>query len=187
MDEILIPTMKQMVEEYQVHTHAHQLNTNAHTFICHMQPEVIWADGAGDSPCTHDSIKYWKAPEFLSWLYNESPVSMTAVVNSRCVMNWAAPVEITVIEWCTYSGGELLQLGTILLDPTGLGAHTTHTHSCMQLHTMLHFAFSIVRFTPGHLVPYKWESCFTIQETSWGYDRTVSEAYIFSPFYIHCG
>ena len=81
-----------------------------------MQPEVIWADGAGDSPCTHDSIKYWKAPEFLSWLYNESPVSMTAVVNSRCVMNWATPVEITVIDGV---GGELLQLGTILLDPTG--------------------------------------------------------------------
>ena len=84
----------------------------------------------------------------------------------------------------TYSGGELLQLGTILLDPTGLGAHTTHTLMHATAHNV---AFSIVRFTPGHLVPYKWESCFTIQETSWGYDRTVSEAYIFSPFYIHCG
>lgn len=33
-----------------------------------------------------------------------------------------------------------------------------------------------IRYTPGHLVPNKWESCYTIQETSWGYDRTVSVA-----------
>ena len=49
------------------------------------QPEVIWADGAGDAPCTHDSVHYWKAPQFLSWLYNESPVNTTVVANSRCV------------------------------------------------------------------------------------------------------
>lgn len=52
-----------------------------------IQPEVIWADGAGDAPCTHDSIKYWKAPEFLSWLYNESPVKDTTIANSR----WGSP------------------------------------------------------------------------------------------------
>ena len=51
------------------------------------QPEVIWADGAGDAHCTHDSIKYWKSPEFLSWLYNESPVKNTVMVNSR----WGSP------------------------------------------------------------------------------------------------
>ena len=28
------------------------------------------------------------------------------------------------------------------------------------------------RYTPGHLIPNKWESCFTIQHSSWGYDRT---------------
>ena len=48
-----------------------------------MQPEVIWADGDGDAPCTHDSVNYWKSPEFLSWLYNESPVKNTVVTNSR--------------------------------------------------------------------------------------------------------
>ena len=52
------------------------------------QPEIIWADGPGDAPCTHDSIKYWKAPQFLSWLYNESPVRNITVVNSR----WGTPV-----------------------------------------------------------------------------------------------
>ena len=48
-----------------------------------LQPEVLWADGAGDAPCTHDSVKYWKSPEFLSWVYNESPVKDTVVANSR--------------------------------------------------------------------------------------------------------
>ena len=28
------------------------------------------------------------------------------------------------------------------------------------------------RFTPGKLLDYKWESCYTIQAHSWGYDRT---------------
>ena len=28
------------------------------------------------------------------------------------------------------------------------------------------------RFTPGELLNYKWESCYTIQAHSWGYDRT---------------
>ena len=28
------------------------------------------------------------------------------------------------------------------------------------------------RYTPRRLLPYKWESCFTIQKTSWGYDKT---------------
>ena len=112
-----------------------------HTFVCHMQPEVIWADGAGDSPCTHDSIKYWKAPEFLSWLYNESPVSMTAVVNSRCVMNWAAPVEITVIDGVLTQVGNSCNWG-LFYWIRQVRAHTPHTHSRMQLHTMLHFPLS---------------------------------------------
>ena len=34
------------------------------------------------------------------------------------------------------------------------------------------FLTVLYRFTPGHILPYKWESCFTIQNTSWGYDRT---------------
>ena len=28
------------------------------------------------------------------------------------------------------------------------------------------------RFTPGKVLAYKWESCYTIQQSSWGYDRT---------------
>ena len=48
---------------------------------------MIWADGAGDAPCTMNSVHYWKAPEFLSWLYNDSPVKDTVVANSRCAFS----------------------------------------------------------------------------------------------------
>ena len=41
--------------------------------------DVIWSDGyewnANDS--------YWKSKEFLTWLFNESPVKDTVVVNDR--------------------------------------------------------------------------------------------------------
>ena len=42
------------------------------------KPEVIWSDGQGGG---NDS--YWKAKEFIAWLYNESPVKDTIVVNDR--------------------------------------------------------------------------------------------------------
>ncbi|CUT99121.1 fucosidase alpha L 1 tissue [Echinococcus multilocularis] len=41
------------------------------------QPSVVWSDGA---PATSD---YWKAKEFLAWLYNDSPVKNEVVVNDR--------------------------------------------------------------------------------------------------------
>lgn len=41
------------------------------------RPSVVWSDGA---PATSD---YWKAKEFLAWLYNDSPVKDEVVVNDR--------------------------------------------------------------------------------------------------------
>ncbi|XP_019856940.1 PREDICTED: tissue alpha-L-fucosidase-like isoform X3 [Amphimedon queenslandica] len=63
VDEVLMPTLKDMTLKYK--------------------PDIIWADGPGDAPCTHDSVKYWKTPEFFSWLYNESPVKETVLTNTR--------------------------------------------------------------------------------------------------------
>uniref|UniRef100_A0A914ULS4 alpha-L-fucosidase n=1 Tax=Plectus sambesii TaxID=2011161 RepID=A0A914ULS4_9BILA len=42
------------------------------------QPEVIWSDGDWGGP-----DDYWKSKDFLAWLYNESPVKDSVVVNDR--------------------------------------------------------------------------------------------------------
>ncbi|KAH0535268.1 alpha-L-fucosidase [Cotesia glomerata] len=41
-------------------------------------PEVLWSDGEWEAPDT-----YWKSKEFLAWLFNQSPVKDTVVVNDR--------------------------------------------------------------------------------------------------------
>ena len=58
VDDHMIPQMKDLVETYQ--------------------PDIIWPDGEWG----HTSDK-WKSEEFLAWLYNESPVKETVVVNDR--------------------------------------------------------------------------------------------------------
>ncbi|WAR31295.1 FUCO-like protein [Mya arenaria] len=42
------------------------------------RPDVIWSDGSWLAADT-----YWQSPEFLAWLYNDSPVKDTVVVNDR--------------------------------------------------------------------------------------------------------
>jgi len=58
VDEILIPQLKDIVKKYL--------------------PDIVWADGDWDENST-----YWKSTEFLAWLYNDSPVRDTVVVNDR--------------------------------------------------------------------------------------------------------
>jgi alpha-L-fucosidase len=54
----MIPQMKDLVTRYT--------------------PDILWTDGEWDKPS-----KEWKSEEFLSWLYNESPVKNSIVVNDR--------------------------------------------------------------------------------------------------------
>jgi alpha-L-fucosidase len=42
------------------------------------RPDVFWTDGDWDAPA-----ETWRSQEFLSWLYNESPVKDKVVVNDR--------------------------------------------------------------------------------------------------------
>ncbi|MDR1331108.1 MAG: alpha-L-fucosidase [Tannerella sp.] len=56
--EHMLPQMKDLVNRYR--------------------PDVVWTDGEWDYPSAT-----WRSTEFLAWLYNDSPVSETVVVNDR--------------------------------------------------------------------------------------------------------
>lgn len=47
-------------------------------------PDYVWSDGA---PADSGNSSYWNAPEFVAWLYNESPVRYTVVTNDRWGMD----------------------------------------------------------------------------------------------------
>lgn len=46
--------------------------------VIRYSPDIIWTDGAWD----HSEVT-WKSREYLAWLYNDSPVKETIVVNDR--------------------------------------------------------------------------------------------------------
>jgi alpha-L-fucosidase len=58
IDEHFLPQVKDLVNTYQ--------------------PDILWGDG--DWEINSDQ---WKAPEFIAWLYNESPVKDKILVNDR--------------------------------------------------------------------------------------------------------
>jgi alpha-L-fucosidase len=58
VDEHFLPQVKELVTRYR--------------------PAILWADGDWEAPSA-----FWKTPELLAWLYNESPVRDTALVNDR--------------------------------------------------------------------------------------------------------
>jgi alpha-L-fucosidase len=58
VNEHVMPQMKELVNLYK--------------------PDILWPDGEWDYPSDK-----WRSAEFLAWLYNESPVKNTVVVNDR--------------------------------------------------------------------------------------------------------
>lgn len=58
VDNHMIPQMKDLVNRYK--------------------PDIVWTDGEWDHPS-----EVWKSTQFLSWLYNDSPVKNDVVVNDR--------------------------------------------------------------------------------------------------------
>jgi len=58
VDEHMLPQMKDLVTRYR--------------------PDLVWTDGEWDHPSSN-----WKAPEFLAWLFDDSPVAATVAVNDR--------------------------------------------------------------------------------------------------------
>lgn len=58
VDKVVWPDIQQLVKDYK--------------------PSLWWSDGDWEADPT-----YWKAKDFLAWLYNESPVRDYVVVNDR--------------------------------------------------------------------------------------------------------
>lgn len=58
VDEHMIPQMKDLVTRYK--------------------PDVLWGDGQWAYPSST-----WKMPQFMAWLFNESPVKESIVINDR--------------------------------------------------------------------------------------------------------
>uniref|UniRef100_A0A0B6ZTW4 alpha-L-fucosidase n=1 Tax=Arion vulgaris TaxID=1028688 RepID=A0A0B6ZTW4_9EUPU len=94
------------------------------------KPDIVWSDGEWMALDT-----YWNSTEFIAWLYNDSPVKDTVVVNDR----WGNNTR------CVHGG----------------------FWDCSD------------HYTPGTLVPHKWENCMTIDKNSWGYraNAQLSEIY----------
>merc|ERR1712216_304752 len=73
------------------------------------QPDLIWSDGDWEA-----NSSYWRSPELLAWLYNDSPNKDRVVVNDRWG-NKNPPIGSGKHFGGYFSGGDRQQAGTELL------------------------------------------------------------------------
>lgn len=109
------------------------------------EPHVIFADGNWEANST-----YWQSPEFLAWLYNESPVKDVVVVNDR----WGN--DVTCLHGDYRNCEDRFNPGKV------------------KLMHLIRFRWIYASYAHLDYVPeFKWENCLTIDWASWGYRRNA--------------
>lgn len=123
--------------------YTHKVKPEVKEMILRYHPEIVWSDG--DWYCTPE---YWESKEFLAWLYNESPVKDTVVVNDR----WGEDTYGKHGDF--YNFADRYNPGN---NKTQLIANSSYNYSSIT----------------GVLLKHKWENAMTIDKQSWGYRRNA--------------
>ncbi|KAK5577881.1 hypothetical protein RB653_002829 [Dictyostelium firmibasis] len=79
------------------------LSPQLRDIVLKYEPDIIWADGEWEQ-----YSNYWNSTEFISWLYNESPVKDTVLVNDR----WGK--ETRGVDGGFFTGGDHWQPGHLV-------------------------------------------------------------------------
>ncbi|KAF5277102.1 hypothetical protein FQA39_LY06340 [Lamprigera yunnana] len=108
-------------------------------------PDMIWGGGEWEATDT-----YWKSKEFLAWLYNESPVKDTVIINDR----WGSDEVL-----CLHGGVYTCYNGNI---PEGVLPHKWET------------SMTIDKKSWGYRRDIKLSECMTIHELLTSMIQTVS-------------
>lgn len=113
VDHHMMPQMKDLVTRYE--------------------PEIIYTDGEWDHPS-----ETWKSTEFLAWLYNESPVKESVVVNDR----WGK-------ETRSVHGGYFTTEYDMVHDNKGIGDATRPWEECRGIGTS--FGYNRIETTEHYM------------------------------------
>ncbi len=123
---------------------------------------MVWSDGDWDAPA-----EYWNSTQFLSWLYNESPVKDEVVTNDR----WGKGINSK--HGGIFTGADRYNPGPFFTTNWALIYEQTVTYV---------YGNNIELFIAGLSQAHKWENCFTIDKKSWGYRRNADLSEYFTTF-----
>lgn len=71
--------LKDKENQYHTQEYVKQIsNPQIYDLVNKYKPDVLWTDGDWEA-----SSDYWMSKDFLAWLYNDSPVKDTIIVNDR--------------------------------------------------------------------------------------------------------